>query len=103
YPGHVKVAFWDYLTHEQVRRQRLPPGSPFAGFAIRGLVVSQHVSTHLDAVWHFNPDRPDLTIDKLPWEHLITPAAWIDLSDAPPREHSRLDRVRPWLAHLARA
>ena len=94
YPGHVGVAFWDHLTHEQVRRTRLPPDSPFRGYVVRGIVASEHVSTHVDAIWHFNPDRPDLTIDKLPWEHLITPAAWIDVSDVPPREHIRLHRVR---------
>lgn len=94
YPGHVGVAFWDHLTHEQVRRLRLPQDSPFAGYAVRGLVASEHVSTHVDAVWHFNPERPDLTIDRLPWEHLITPGAWIDVSDIPPRTHITLERVR---------
>lgn len=94
YPGHVGVTFWDHLTHEQVRRQRLPADSPFQGYAIRGFVASEHVSTHVDAVWHFNPDRPDLTIDRLPWEHLITPAAWIDISDVAPQTHITLDRVR---------
>ena len=96
YPGHVKVAFWDHLTHEQVRRQRLPKDSPFRGYVIRGLVASEHVSTHVDAVWHFNPERPDLTIDKLPWEHLITPAAWVDVSDVWPETHitrARLERA----------
>jgi kynurenine formamidase len=94
YPGHVKVAYWEHLTHEQVRRQRLPPDSPFKGYAVRGMIASEHVSTHVDAVWHFNPDRPDLTIDRLPWEHLITPAAWIDLSDVWPRRHITVDDVR---------
>jgi kynurenine formamidase len=94
YPGHVKVAFWEHLTHEQVRRQRLPAESPFRGYAVRGLVGSEHVSTHVDAVWHFNPDRPDLTIDRLPWEHLITRAAWIDLSDVWPETHITLPRLR---------
>ena len=94
YPGHVGVTFWDHLTHEQVRRQRLPKDSPFQGYAIRGIVASEHVSTHVDAVWHFNGDRPDLTIDRLPWEHLITPAAWIDLSDVAPATHITLDRIK---------
>jgi kynurenine formamidase len=93
YPGHVKVAFWEHLSHEQVRRQRLPPDSPFRGYAVRGMVASEHVSTHVDAVWHFNPDRPDLTIDRVPWEQLITPAAWIDLSHVWPRRHITLDDV----------
>ena len=94
YPGHVKVAFWDHLTHEQVRRQRLPPGSPFKGYAVRGMVASEHVSTHVDAIWHFNPDRPDLTIDRLPLEHLITPAAWVDLSDVWPETHITRERLQ---------
>jgi kynurenine formamidase len=94
YPGHVGVTFWDHLTHEQVRRQRLPEDSPFRGYAVRGIVASEHVSTHVDAVWHFNPDRPDLTIDSVPWQHLITPAAWIDLSDVAPDTHITRDRIR---------
>jgi kynurenine formamidase len=98
YPGHVGVTFWDHLTHEQVRRQRLPEGSRFKGYAVRGMVASEHVSTHVDAVWHFNPDRPDLTIDRLPWEHLITPAAWIDVSDVAPAPHVTLERLQRALA-----
>jgi kynurenine formamidase len=94
YPGHVGVAFWEHLTHEQVRRQRLPPDSPFQGYAVRGVVMSEHVSTHVDSIWHFQPARPDLTIDRVPWQHLITPAAWIDVSDVPPGEHITLPRVQ---------
>jgi hypothetical protein len=73
YPGHVGIAFWDHLTHEQVRRQRLPADSPFEGYAVRGVVLSEHVSTHVDAVWHFNRHRPDMTIDQVRWNELITP------------------------------
>jgi kynurenine formamidase len=93
YPGHVGVAFWDHLTHEQVKRQRLPADSPFEGYAVRGVVFSEHVSTHVDAVWHFNPQRPDLTIDHVSWKELIAAAAWIDVSDVPAREHITLPRV----------
>jgi kynurenine formamidase len=93
YPGHVGVAFWEHLTHEQVRRQRLPAGSTFHGYAVRGVVLSEHVSTHVDSVWHFQPERPDLTIDRVPWSHLITPAAWIDVSDVPACAHITLERV----------
>jgi kynurenine formamidase len=93
YPGHVGVAFWPHLTHEQVR-PRLPEDTEFQGYAVRGMVASEHVSTHVDAIWHFNPDRPDLTIDRVPWEQLITPAAWIDVSDVEPRTHITRERVR---------
>src|ERR1700678_3172665 len=70
YPGHIGVAFWEHLSHEQVRRHRLPPDSGFRGYAVRGLVASEHVSTHVDAIWHFQPDRPDLTVDRIPWDPL---------------------------------
>jgi kynurenine formamidase len=93
YPGHVGVAYWPHLTHEQVR-QRLPEDAEFQGYAVRGIVASEHVSTHVDSIWHFNPERPDLTIDRVPWQHLITPAAWIDVSDVAPRTHVTLERVR---------
>jgi len=93
YPGHVGVAFWPHVTHEQVR-QRLPEDARFQGYAVRGMVASEHVSTHVDAIWHFKPERPDLTIDRIPWQHLITPAAWIDVSDVEPRTHITLERVQ---------
>src|SRR5438046_8121399 len=65
YPGHVKVAFWEHLTHEQVRRQRLPAESPFRGYAVRGLVGSEPVSTHVAAGWPFHTAHPDIPIPRL--------------------------------------
>src|SRR5262249_11294065 len=82
-----KKAHHGSTTHEQSRRQRVPEGAAFRGYAVRGFVASEHVSRQVDAVWHFNPDRPDFTIDRVPWEYLLTPVAWIDLSAAPPQTH----------------
>lgn len=101
YPGHVGVAFWEHLTHEDVRRHRLPPDSPFRGYAVRGVVMSEHVSTHVDAVWHFNPDRPDLTIDRVPLDQLLTEAAWVDVSFVKPRRHIALEELQEALAAAA--
>jgi kynurenine formamidase len=92
YPGHMKVNFWSHLTHEE-SRLRLGD-SPFRGYAVTGMVLCDHVSTHMDAVWHFNPDRPDLTIDAVPIELCFTEAVWIDVSDVRPRTHITLERVR---------
>ena len=92
YPGHMKVAMWDHLTHEE-SRMRLGD-TPFRGYAVKGIALCDHDSTHMDAVYHFNPDRPDLSIDAFPIEHCFTEAAWIDVSDVPPRTHITLDRVR---------
>jgi kynurenine formamidase len=92
YPGHMKVAMWDHLTHEE-SRMRLGD-TPFRGYAVKGIALCDHDSTHMDAVYHFNPDRPDLTIDAFPVERCFTDAAWIDVSDVPPRSHITLERVR---------
>jgi kynurenine formamidase len=92
YPGHMKVAMWDHLTHEE-SRMRLGD-TPFRGYAVKGLAMCDHDSTHMDAISHFHPDRPDLSIDAFPIEHCFAEAVWIDVSDVPPRTHITLERVR---------
>ena len=92
YPGHMKVNIWTHLSHEE-SRLRLGD-TPFRGYAVKGIVLCDHDSTHMDAIYHFNPDRPDLTIDAVPIELSFTEGAWLDLSDVPPRSHITLERVR---------
>jgi kynurenine formamidase len=92
YPGHMKTAFWWHLTHAECK-MRLGE-TPFGGYGVKGIVMCDHVSTHVDAVYHFNKDRPDLTVDTISLQNLVTPAAWIDLSFVPPRSHITLTQVR---------
>jgi kynurenine formamidase len=92
YPGHMKVNIWTHLSHEE-SRLRLGD-TPFRGYAVKGIVLCDHDSTHMDAVYHFNPDRPDLTIEAVPIDLSFTDAAWLDLSDVPARSHITLERVR---------
>ncbi len=94
YPGHAKVAFWWHLTHEEVKRYRIHPESRFGGYGVKGMTLCDHVSTHIDAPYHFNRERPDLTVERIPLETLIAPAAWIDLSAVPPRTHITLRHVQ---------
>jgi kynurenine formamidase len=96
YPGHMKVAIWTHMTHEE-SRLRLGD-TPFRGYAVKGISLCDHDSTHMDAISHFNPDRPDLAIDQFPIEKCFTDAVWIDVSDVPPRTHITLDRVRRAMA-----
>jgi kynurenine formamidase len=92
YPGHMKVAMWTHLSHAE---SRLRIGdTPFRGYAVKGISMCDHDSTHMDAVYHYNPDRPDLTIDTFPIEKCFTDAVWIDVSDTAPRTHITLDGVR---------
>lgn len=92
YPGHMKVAIWDHLTHAE-SRLRLGD-SPFKGYAVKGIAFCDHDSTHMDAIFHFNEDRPDLTIETFPIEYCFTEGVWIDVSDVPGRTHITLERVR---------
>jgi kynurenine formamidase len=92
YPGHMKVNFWTHLSHEE-SRLRLGD-TPFRGYAIKGIVLCDHDSTHMDAVYHFNPDRPDLTIDAVPIDLSFTEGVWLDVSDVAPRTHITLERIR---------
>ena len=91
YPGHMKVAMWDHLTHEESRMRM--GDTPFRGYAVKGLAMCDHDSTHMDAISHFHPDRPDLSIDAFPLEHCFTEGVWIDVSDVAPRAHITLERV----------
>lgn len=96
YPGHMKTNFWWHLTHEECK-MRLGD-TPFEGYAVKGIVTCDHVSTHVDAVYHFNKNRPDLTVEKIATRDLITPAAWIDLSHVKPRSHITLQDVKEAVA-----
>ena len=92
YPGHMKVAFWDHITHAE-SRLRLGD-SPFRGYAVKGISMCDHDSTHLDAIYHFNENRPDLSIDAFSLDYCFTDAVWVDVSDVPPGTHITLERFR---------
>lgn len=92
YPGHMKVAMWDHMTHAE-SRLRLGD-SPFRGYGVKGIAFCDHDSTHMDAIYHFNEDRPDLTIETFAIENSFMDAVWIDLSDAAPRTSIGLPRVK---------
>jgi kynurenine formamidase len=48
----------------------------------------------VDAIFHFNPHRPDLSIESMPLTTMVTPAAWIDLSFVEPRTDIMLEQLR---------
>ena len=93
YPGHAKTSFWTHLSHAECKL-RLGTQDEFPGYSVCGIVTCDHASTHLDAVCHMNPERPDLTVDQVSLEDLMTPGTWIDLSFVAPRTHISLPDVR---------
>lgn len=95
YPGHARTASWWHLTHEECV-MRLGD-TPFEGYAVKGIVMADHVATHVDAIYHFNKHRSDLTIEKFPVEHMFTSAVWIDVSHVKPRTHIQLADIKAGL------
>jgi kynurenine formamidase len=92
YPGHAKIAFWTHLSFEECKF-RLGPEAPWS-YTVKGMVLCDHVSTHVDAISHLNRDRQDLSIDTFPLEYCFAEGVWIDVSEAPPRTHISLKMVR---------
>jgi kynurenine formamidase len=94
YPGHAKFAMWWHLTHEEVKRLRLPPDSPFGGYGVKGIAMCDHLSTHVDSPFHFDARLVDETVETLSFRELLTPAVWVDVSFVPARAHITLADLR---------
>ncbi|MBU7017035.1 MAG: cyclase family protein [Theionarchaea archaeon] len=78
YPGHPKTVIWDHLTHEETRKKGF-------SYAVKGLMFSDHTSTHVDSLSHIIPG--DLSIAELPLSMFITEGVWVDLSGVLPRTY----------------
>jgi kynurenine formamidase len=81
YPGHLKTVIWTHHEHEETV-------SKFEGgfsYASRGLLLSDHGPTHVDAISHLDPRPGALAIDEMPLNVFYGPAVCVDVSGAAPR------------------
>lgn len=77
YPGHLKTVIWTHASHEEVK-EILGTG---ASYETRGLLFSDHASTHVDSISHLSARKEALTIDKMPLEkYFFVPAICLDVS-----------------------
>ena len=86
YPGHLKTVTWEHHTHEETGRQLKGGFSYFT----RGLLLSDHGPTHVDAINHIDPSPDAPGIDEMPLETFFGPALCLDVSDFP--ERSTMDK-----------
>lgn len=89
YPGHLKTVIWEHHSHEET-------ASNFEGgmsYASRGLLLSDHGPTHVDALSHLNPASSAPTIDVMELEHFYGPGTCIDVSRAEPRTDISAERL----------
>lgn len=92
YPGHLKTVVWEHHTHEETQHVF---ESDFT-YASKGLLLSDHGPTHVDALSHLDAREGAPTIDVMPLEIFTGAGTCIDISDTAPREYSSaedLDRA----------
>ncbi|MFQ5896438.1 MAG: cyclase family protein [Nitrospinota bacterium] len=80
-PFHPTPEIWPMLTHEESRERF---GGKFS-FQAKAFKLSDHSSTHVDAINHFDPAPDAPSIDQLPLSLFITGALCVDLSKIPAR------------------
>jgi kynurenine formamidase len=83
YPGHLKTVIWEHHSHEETRKN-------FEGgfsYQSRGLLMSDHGPTHVDALSHLdtNPEAP--SIEKMALDLFYGPATCVDLSHKEPHTY----------------
>jgi kynurenine formamidase len=81
HPLHPRVEVYPFESHAN-SRQVLG-----TGFSYRAclLIMSDHASTHVDALCHFDPDPDAATIDGMPLDLFCGEAICLDLSHLPAR------------------
>ncbi len=79
WPGHVRTVIWTHDTHEATLTA---PGG--YSWESRGIMVSDHGGTHVDAVTHMTADPEAPSIEKIPLEKFYGTAVCLDVSEADP-------------------
>src|SRR5260221_11606935 len=94
YPGHLKTVIWEHHTHEETRKN-------FEGgfsYQSRGLLMSDHGPTHVDALSHLDPRPEAPSIDKMPLELFYGEATCIYISYVEPRPYINGDDLNDIVA-----
>ena len=74
--GHQKTYQFTYATHDSFKEE----WGFDSGFYARGMVISEHVGTHTDAIVEYDPDGPSLS--ETPLNFYWGSAVCLDLSEA---------------------
>lgn len=83
YPGHLKTIIWEHHTHADTLASL---GTGFS-YTTRGLLLSDHGPTHVDAINHIDPASDAPAIDELPLEKFYTDAVCLDVSMVKPQTY----------------
>lgn len=94
HPLHPRVEVYPYESHANSSEAL---GSGFS-YAARLLIMSDHASTHVDAMVHFDPDPEALTIDQMSLDTFCGDAICLNLSHLPARAPISVDDLQAALA-----
>lgn len=94
HPLHPRVEVYQFESH--ANSQELL-GTGFS-YHSRLLIMSDHASTHVDALCHFDPDPEAPTIEEMPLDLFCGEAICIDLSHLPPRTGITVEELQRSLA-----
>jgi kynurenine formamidase len=67
-------------------------------FSSKGVIMSDHCGTHVDAFSHFDASPDALTIDRMPLERFCTPAICLDVSHVPAGRYVTRQSIEEGLA-----
>lgn len=90
HPLHPRVEVYPFESHANSRLVL------DTGFSYRStlLIMSDHASTHVDALCHFDPDPDAPTIDRMPLHLFCGEAICLDFSHLPPRARITIDDLK---------
>lgn len=94
-PFHPTPVIWTHASHEETAKIWKRGG--FSAMT-KGLILSDHSGTHVDAFTHMDPRPEAESIDQLPLDLFMTEAVCIDCSTVPPRQFITMDHIREGLA-----
>lgn len=89
YPGHLKTVVWEHHTHEETVKN-------FEGgfsYQSRGLMMSDHGPTHVDALSHLDPRPEAPPIDQMALDLFYGEATCIDVSHIEPQTYITADEL----------
>ncbi len=83
YPGHLKTVVWDHNLHEETKKNFE------GGFSYRskGLMMSEHGPTHVDALSHLDPRDDAPSIDLMDLGLFYGSAVCVDVSHKGPQSY----------------
>jgi kynurenine formamidase len=83
YPGHLKTVIWDHHLHSETVKNFE------GGFSYRskGLLMSDHGPTHVDALSHLDPREGAPSIDEMDLSLFYGDATCIDISHKEPQAY----------------